>query len=518
MRARILALAAAVLTMILCATWAQAAPGTAADDTQGTRHTRLDPDAVRESVAYLKETYHVSDAEALRRLQLQADAQILDKKLRKERPGAYAGMWLDQDHGGVLRVLTTSDSAVAPYIRALADRSHVRTRTVAHSRAELDGIVSRLERTVGGGPDSLFIPAVSMMENKVVLWRRDWVADAKRSGTWNKLSNLRGRPAATAAARTDAVAHELARGRAGLAAQPRGLVEERRLDQPQQAFTPYVDWGYCHPLYCSTKYGPMRGGLRLNIKRDNGTWGGCTSGFNIRSKGGTTYNNWAWVLTAGHCVVGKTNNTYINHNGYSILQQHAPNAALEINSYPYDFVMLPYISGSYSQTWLDNFSGKNRVMKYCRNGGQDSDSDTPCGTQATTADQWITGYHNFSEINPGWVACATGTGSDSSNYPESYDSGAGDGYLVGTRCGKVISPKDGVGIWTDICARKGDSGGPLFSQIDKTAYGILEGSYQSRTGPCYSGEINNYVPISTIYHYTDNVAGATYRVITSSTG
>ncbi|MEV0186610.1 hypothetical protein AB0I54_46615 [Streptomyces sp. NPDC050625] len=250
-------------------------------------------------------------------------------------------MWLDQDHGGVLRVLTTSDFAVAPYIRALADRSHVRTRTVAHSRAELDGIVSRLERTVGGGPDSLFIPAVSMMENKVVLWRRDWVADAKRSGTWNKLSNVTGRPAATAAARTAAVAHELAHGRAALAAQPRGLVEERRLDQPQQAFTPYVDWGYCHPLYCSTKYGPMRGGLRLNIKRDNGTWGGCTSGFNIRSKGGTTYNNWAWVLTAGHCVVGKTNNTYINHNGYSILQQHAPNAALEVNSYPYDFVMLP---------------------------------------------------------------------------------------------------------------------------------------------------------------------------------
>jgi len=512
---RFLGTAAAVLVMILTAVWAQTAPVAAASP----QHIDLDPDSVRESMAYLTETYHVSAAEALRRLELQADAQVLEKTLKKNRPQAYAGMWLDQERGGTLIVFTTSDSAMAPYVRSQRDSSHIQTKIVQHSWRELDEVRSRLERAVGAGPNSIFIPAVSVMENKVVLMRRDWVADAKQAGTWKKISNVDVRLPATAAARADTVAREVAAGRAALAAQPPALVEERQLKQPKQFFTPYVDWGYCHPLYCSTKYGPMRGGLRLNIKRDGtGGWGGCTAGFNVRSKGGTTYNNWAWVLTAGHCVVGKTNNTDINHNGYPILKQHAPTSGLEKNSYPYDFVMLPYINGSYSQTWLDNFSGKNRVMKYCRNGGQDSDSDTPCGTQATTADQWITGYHNFGDIHPGWVACASGTASDSANYPASYDSGAGDGYLVGTRCGKVISSKDLVGIWTDICARLGDSGGPLFSQIDKTAYGILEGSYQSRSGPCYAGEINNYVPISTIYGYTNNVLGATYRAITTSTG
>lgn len=496
-------------------------------------HNALAPDSVRESMEYLKKSYGISDAEALRRLELQADAQSLAEKLDSDASDAYGGMWIDQDNGGRLVVLSTNRPAVDPYVRGMADNPHVDVQLVRHSLKELRTVMSRLNAKAGVDASSvatsIFIPAVSMMENRVLLQRRDWIADAKAQGTLAQVTGAPAKLPATAAARSKAVTTELAAARAAAAAEAPGLVEERQLKQPQQYFTPYVDWGYCHPLYCSTKYGPMRGGLRLNIKRDNGTWGGCTSGFNVRSTGGTTYNNWAWVLTAGHCTVGKTNNTYIHHNGYNILKQHAPNAALEVNSFPVDFVMLPYIDGSYSQTWLDNFTGKNRVMKYCRNGGQDSDSDTPCGTQATTANQYITGYHSLDQINPGWVACASGTATSTTNYADSYFSGHNDsdnaGYLVGTRCGKVITPKDGSTIWTDICARLGDSGGPLFSQVDQTAYGILEGSYQSRTGACYSGEINNYIPISSgtgtywgVYEYSNNVAGATYRVITSSAG
>jgi streptogrisin C len=116
-------------------------------------------------------------------------------------------------------------------------------------------------------------------------------------------------------------------------------------------------------------------------------------------------------------------------------------------------------------------------------------------------------------------------------YPHSYDSGAGQDYLVGTRCGKVLDDDNntqntlqGVDIKTDICARKGDSGGPLFSQLDHTAYGILEGNLQSRSGPCESGEFNNYIPLSTIYSTVDYwrnsgwTGGTTFRVITSANG
>jgi streptogrisin C len=491
-------------------------------------HTTLDPDSVRESMIYLQQTYGVSEAEALRRLELQADASVLQDTLLKEQPDSYAGMGIDQDNGGVLIVSATDVDKVAPYLSGMADRSHVKSKSTKYSLKRLWAERDRLTKQLKSDESSIFIPAVSAVENKVILERRDWVAQSKIDGTLNDETGLDVTLPATATERQSAVAQELALGRAAIKADPADLVEERALAQPSQlggSQNPYIDWGYCHPLYCSTTYGPMRGGLRLNVKRDDGSWGGCTSGFNVRSTGGTTYNNWAWVLTAGHCVVGKTNNTNINHNGYSILKQHPGNSGLERNSYPYDYAFLPYLDGTTSAAWLDSFSGKNRVMKYCRNGGQDSDSDTPCGTQATTANVYVTGYHTLDEINAyyGFVVCATGTASSSVNYADSYWTGHNDsdvaGYLVGTRCGKTIQNRpDNVSIWTDICARPGDSGGPLFSQVDNTAYGILEGNLQSRTGACYSGEENNYIALSTIYAATNNVAGATYRVITSSTG
>ncbi len=41
----------------------------------------------------------------------------------------------------------------------------------------------------------------------------------------------------------------------------------------------------------------------------------------------------------------------------------------------------------------------------------------------------------------------------------------------GTRCGEVTSTNGG--FVTNICSRKGDSGGPLFSEATGYAYGIL---------------------------------------------
>ncbi len=448
----------------------------------------IDRESVRESVRYLVKTYGVSEREALRRLELQKQADGLDEALRRDAGGEYGGMWIDHAAGGELVVAMTDPAVADPHLAKLADRSHVRTRTVEHSLAGLAEARERIVARVGSGPEAVYLPAVSETENRVVVWERAWVPQAMGTSS-----------AADTAKRA-------------VAAEP-GVAVVRPLAKPQPLSTPNVDWGFCHPLYC-TNYGPMRGGLRLDMKRDNGTWGGCTSGFNLRSTGGG-FPGKAWVLTAGHCMATKTNGTPTQHNGVAVLQQHG----IEKNLYPYDYAALPYLDSATATTWLDGQTGRNRVLKYCRNGGLDSNGDTPCGEQATSVDEQITGTHTLAEIKAGWVVCASGSGSSAINYPDSVDSGAGQDYLVGTRCGRVLSTD--VGINTDICARAGDSGGPLFSQVDHSALGILEGSQQARSGPCQLGELNNYVPIETVItELNARIAGqgSTFAVITTPNG
>ncbi|ONI80930.1 hypothetical protein ALI22I_46245 [Saccharothrix sp. ALI-22-I] len=449
----------------------------------------VDPASVAESVRYLVETYGVSEREALRRLELQNEAVRLDQVLRKENAAQYGGMWLDQT-SGVLVVATTEPAAVRSHLKDLPDRAHVRTQPVRHSLADLTAAKDRIATKVGAGPDAVYLPAVNERDNEVVLWERTWVAQEKFS-----------------------VAQEGDAARQAIADESGVTVRTKVLPKPTPLSTPNVDWGFCHPLYC-TNYGPMRGGLRLDMQRDNGTWGGCTAGFNLRTTGGG-FPGKGWLLTAGHCMATKTNNVPTQHNGNPVLQQHG----IEKNSYPYDYAALPYVDAAAENTWLASQTGRNRVLKYCRNGGGDSNADTPCGQQATSVDEYITGIHTLAEVKAGWVVCASGSGSSAVNYPASVDSGAGEGYLVGTRCGRVLSTD--VGINTDICARAGDSGSPLFSQVDHTALGILEGSQQARHGICYAGELNNYVPIDTIL--TDLSAraasqGSKFSVITTPNG
>ncbi|SFH61807.1 trypsin-like serine protease [Amycolatopsis regifaucium] len=483
----------ALAVSVLAATTALG--GAASADTVQSFHTSLDPASVRESVHYLVRTYQVNEQEALRRLELQTDGAKLDELLRRDRGAEYGGMWLDQSKGQLV-VAMTEPAAAEPYLKAMPVRADVRTQRVQHSLRQLTAAKERVAAKVGAGREAVYLPAVSESENRVVLWERAWVAKDK---------------VATRAA-GDVVAAEADTAREAAAAES-GMVVSRVLAEPNALSTPNVDWGYCHPLYC-TDYGPMRGGIRLDMKRDDGTWGGCTSAFNLRSTGGG-FPGKGWVLTAGHCMRTKTNNTPTQHNGNAVVQQHG----IEKSSYPYDYAALPYVDDAAATKWLEGQTGRNRVLKYCRNGGMDSNGDTPCGTQATSVDEYITGTHTLAEIKAGWVVCASGTASSAANYPDSVDSGAGAGYLVGTRCGRVLSTD--VGINTDLCARPGDSGGPLFSQADHTALGILIGNQQSRSGPCQAGELNNYAPIETITtDLSERIAskGSTFAVITTPNG
>ncbi|GAB2835699.1 hypothetical protein GCM10027200_39350 [Lentzea nigeriaca] len=452
-------------------------------------HTEIDPSTVKESIAYLVKTYHVSEQEALRRLELQNDAAKLEQALKREAAGEYAGMWLDQEAGGKLVVAMTKPAAAQRHIVAMPDRANVKVRTVRNSLATLRSAYDRISKQVGAGPDAVLLPAVSETENRVVVWERAWLKERKVG-----------------------VASEAQAENRTFDADP-GVVTTRTLTKPTPYSADPVDWGFCHPLYC-TNYGPMRGGLRLDLTRDNGTVGGCTSGFNLRTTGGA-FPGVPWVLTAGHCMATKTNNVPTQHNRQPVVNQHG----IEKNAYPYDYAAVQYVDAATANRWLESQSNRNVVLKYCRNGGLDSDADTPCGPEATSQNQEITKVTPLSEIKAGMVVCASGSGSSAANYPDSVDSGAGAGYLVGTRCGKVLSTD--VGINTDLCARAGDSGGPLFSQVDKAALGILEGSQQSRSGACQAGELNNYSPISTILEdlsARQASGGSVFNVITTPQG
>jgi streptogrisin C len=497
------ALTALVLAAVVCVSPGIPAPAGAASPAAAS----LDAASVQESIQYLVHTFGVMQAEALRRLELQNDAQALDRDLTKSAAGTYGGMWIDQEGGGVLVLATTRPDLTASYLHGRIDSRYVVTRRVTRSLSKLQSIEARLSVAVAAGPAATYLPEISLTENRVVVWQRPWVAAEKA------------RQAVTTSAGRAVEAESAAAARA-VAAEGDGATM-RSLVEPHPLYQPYVDWGFCHPLYCAY-YGPMRGGLRLDVQRDDGSWGGCTSGFNVRSSGGA-YSGWAWILTAGHCVLGPNhqdpnNTTPLQHDGFSVFND----SGLIRNSYPYDYAILNYVDGQTAHDWLETWTGRNRVLMYCRNGGQDSDASTPCGPQATSQDLSITGIHSLGEIRPGWIVCATGSGSSAVNYPDSYDSGAGAGYLVGTRCGRVTSTD--VGINTDICARAGDSGGPLFSQLDNTAYGILEGNIQERQGACQPGELNDYVPISTILHDVNVdqpssiTGGSTFNIITSSQG
>lgn len=441
----------------------------------------LDQAKVAASLGYLEQAYGVNQAEALRRLELQADATQLDATLRAKASTSYAGMAIDQQHGGVLTVDATDPAAVKPFLDQVKDRSHVQTRTVQHSLAELTKVRDQLASQVGAGPDSAYLPAVDQQDNNVVLWKRTPSAAAPKTA---------------------------------LAQAAGGLVVVKDLPIPKPLSGP-VDWGYCHPLFC-TNHGPMRGGLRLDYTRDNGTMGGCTVGFNVRSTGGGFPDNTAWVLTAGHCSQNKTNNIATQHNGTPIVNQHGPEKA----SYPYDYSFVQYVDQATADKWLNSQTPHNEVLLYCRPGGADS-SQNCNGQAASSSNQSITGIHPLADVKAGWVVCADGSASNARNYPQAVDSGAGFDYLPGTRCGLVTSTD--VGINTNICARPGDSGGPLFSQVDGTALGILEGNLpgQDRTGPCGDGEANNYSPIGTIMDDVNAFSGgkgAHFQVITTPNG
>jgi streptogrisin C len=139
-----------------------------------------------------------------------------------------------------------------------------------------------------------------------------------------------------------------------------------------------------------------------------------------------------------------------------------------VSTYPVDYSIQPV---SNPTSWVGGYQ-HNGVVDYCTG----YLTASPCG--ARTAG--VLGTVAYADVIVGTVACLTGSGD---NDPKNgyHSSGA----KPGTRCGEIT--EENGGISTNICSRKGDSGGPLFTELDGRAYGILndgtDGSGACPTGP-----------------------------------
>ena len=154
-------------------------------------------------------------------------------------------------------------------------------------------------------------------------------------------------------------------------------------------------------------------------------------------------------------------------------------AGLVNNVYPTDYAAIPYVSTAVAGYWMP--SNRNEVSALCVVG----ESTTACRTGAIP----MKGVTRYEDMRSGFVVCHTG-----STEPDY----GGAGWKPGTRCG-VINGWTGAGIRTNTCGRPGDSGGPLFSEVSGTAYGILYGGSQVLNACRVGAEYSTFSPISKIY-------------------
>lgn len=93
------------------------------------------PREIAGSVGYLTAKYHISQADAIRRLDLQSWASQIEPVLARRFKTEYAGMWLDQARGGILYLATTRPGHLLRWPGLQAERRWIRAVPAARSRA-----------------------------------------------------------------------------------------------------------------------------------------------------------------------------------------------------------------------------------------------------------------------------------------------------------------------------------------------------------------------------------------------
>ncbi|MFG2169311.1 chymotrypsin family serine protease [Micromonospora chersina] len=458
-----------------------------------------------ESLEYLKTTYNVDEAEARRRLELQSRASGLADRARAAVGEELLDVWMDQAGGGKLTLLTSEPDRVRTALGGSAD-AQVRLVKSRFTAAQLEAARREVSTRLAGVEDV----AVSLDRRSESIQVRYFTGPGRADA-----GDVRRRSGSQTAGRVSIQVD----------IRPRPPVGEQRS---------------CDIMACDT---PMRGGLRLHIKRDNGGWGSCTSGFNLRGSSGSG-NGWVYLLTAGHCALtpGASRQCFY-HNGLPVVWEKASSGSESgcrtgtgntnyaknlFQAQLLDYAILPYYTegANWSGYWLNGRSRHNLVQSQCV---------SPSAKSCTSGTYAISGLYTWSQIQPGWIVCSTGTGTH-----EVYNTEVPTGYVPGTKCGEISSKTCtdyynckpsayGQGLAVNICTRSGDSGSPLFSQLDSRAYGILSGG-PSRDGlPCNLSDSREYSVFSPlmgdgtsnhpgILDYASRLTGVTMNIITTASG
>jgi streptogrisin C len=412
------------------------------------------PPQIRESVAYLTSTYHISAAEAVRRLRLQADTDTLTRRLAVALPREYAGAWLDQEQGGVLDVASTRPGHTRQVISRLPHAAEIRVLPAAYSLTDLTRLQRRAGARTGASARGAYAQ-VDVMRNRVAVWT--------------------GRGA------------DVSRAVAALG-QDRQAVTVRTW--PRQ--TPTA----CTFLECDP---PIRGGITIGIGKLSGDIiDYCTSGFNIHDNQGRLYTS-----TAGHCFTqvkkpqkAQTIVSLKEHDGKKIVANRSlAGSVVRVSSGPrLDFA---FVRVEDTATWFP--AGKPRNIDFFKC----SEEAQPelCNTDLQKHRYRITGIKPYNNMMVGEVVCMSGASIQEFKVKP------------GTRCGKITALPGG-GIQTNICAKRGDSGSPLFDQNTHEAYGIENSIAGSDEGKCPppNEQQTFYTALSSALAAADS-PGVTYSLI-----
>jgi len=417
---------------------------------------------------YLMTKYGVSDAEAMRRMQLQWQVPRLDKKLSERFPHDYGGIWIDQAGGGIARVGMTNPALLTDgSLSGFSDKKHITAVKVQYSLQQLEETSAKLDHNLGAGLGRPINTSIDVPHNVVVL------AEIGKSPTaLGKLPKLE----------NSSIADQFVVHR-----HVDGDLKIGDVKQSQASKTSIEPNRTCDPITCGPS---MRGGLRLNVTRDDGTVGGCTNGFNVTRLDQNDSSTVDYMLTAGHCVLGDRHSgvQHTTHNGIEVGKE-VEGTAFEDDSYPLDFALMPYETNDIRDYWLNESVHQHQILSTCvSSAGGCIDGDLLDSGS----------YEQLPSV--GTVMCATGSSSTSSEGPA--------GWVDGTRCGEVESGGDG-GIRTNICSRKGDSGGPLFWEAGGGGYatvaGILHDGTDTNSATCGSNEYSDYAPWGTIHSWLNQM-------------